>query len=58
MERIMWKLTFPYVKEIANGNLLHDSGKSNWGSGSTWRGGMERKVGGKVKREGTMYTYG
>ena len=24
--------TLPYVKQIANGNLLYDSGNSNWGS--------------------------
>ena len=26
MERVTWKLTLPYVKQIANGNLLCDSG--------------------------------
>jgi len=35
MERITWKLTLPYVKQIANGNLLNGSGKSNRGSVST-----------------------
>ena len=35
MERVMWKLTLPYVKQIANGNLLNGSGKSNRGSVST-----------------------
>ena len=25
-ERVTWKLTLPYVKQIANGNLLHVSG--------------------------------
>ena len=29
MERVTWKLTIPYVKHIANGNLLYDSGNSN-----------------------------
>ena len=29
MERIPWKLTIPYVKEIANGSLLYGSGNSN-----------------------------
>ena len=28
MERVTWKLTFPYVKQIANGNLLYGSGNS------------------------------
>ena len=32
MERVTWKLTIPYVKQIANGNLLYDSGNSNMGS--------------------------
>ena len=30
-----WKLTLPYVKQIANGNLLYGSGNSNRGSVST-----------------------
>ena len=32
MERITWKLTLPYVKQIANGNVLYGSGNSNGGS--------------------------
>ena len=32
MERVTWKLTLPYVKQIANGNLLCGSGNSNRGS--------------------------
>ena len=44
MERITWKLTLPYVKQIANRNLLYGSGNSNRGSVSTYRGGMGRKV--------------
>ena len=40
MERVTWKLTLPYVKQIANGNLLHGSGNSNKGSVSTQRGGV------------------
>ena len=35
MERVTWKLTLPYVKQIANGNFLHGSGNSNRGSVST-----------------------
>ena len=35
MERVTWKLTLPYVKLIANGNLLYGSGNSNRGSVST-----------------------
>ena len=32
MERVTWKFTIPYVKQIASGNLLYDSGTSNRGS--------------------------
>ena len=32
MERITWKFTIPYVKQIASGSLLYDSGTSNRGS--------------------------
>ena len=39
MEQVTWKLTLPYVKQTANGNLLYGSGNSNWGSVSTWTGG-------------------
>ena len=35
MERITWKRTVLYVKYIANGNLLYDSGSSNRGSLTT-----------------------
>ena len=35
MERVTWKLTLPYVKQIANGNLLSVSGTSNRDSVST-----------------------
>ena len=35
MERITQELTIPYVKYIANGNLLYGSGNSNRGSVST-----------------------
>ena len=52
MTRVTWKLTLPYVKQLANGNLLYDSGNSNRGSVSTERGGMVREMGGRFKREG------
>ena len=42
MERVMWKLTLPYVKQIANGNVLYDSGNSNR---MTLRDVMGREVG-------------
>ena len=45
MKRVTWKLTLPYVKQIANRNLLYGSGKSNGHSVSTERGGMGRKMG-------------
>ena len=32
MERVTWKLALPYIKQIANGNLLYGSGNSNRGS--------------------------
>ena len=35
MERVTWKLAFPYVKQIANRNFLYVSGNSNRGSVST-----------------------
>ena len=57
MERVTWKLTLPYVKWIANGNLLYGSGTQTgalyqprgvkWGG--IWEGGS--------KGRGDMYTY-
>ena len=35
MERVTWKLSLPYVKQIAIGHLLYDSGNSNRGSVTT-----------------------
>ena len=35
MERVTWKLTLPYVKQIANGNFLYGSGNSTRVSVST-----------------------
>ena len=35
MERVAWKLTLPYGKQIAHGNLLYVSGNSNRVSVST-----------------------
>ena len=56
MERVTWKLTIPYGKEIANRNLLYDSGNSNMGSVSIYRGGMGWEMAGSFKREG-IYVY-
>ena len=53
---VKMKLMLPCVKQIANGNLLYDSGNSNWGSVTIQRGVMGRKVGWRFKREGT-YVY-
>ena len=56
MERVTWKLTLPYVKSIANGNLLYGSGSLKAGSVSTLSGGMGGEMGGRVRREG-IYVY-
>ena len=53
VQRATGKLTLPYVKQIASGNLLYDSGNSNWVSVTTYRGGMGWEVGGRFKRDGT-----
>ena len=58
MERVTWNLILPYVKEIANGNLLCGSGNSKRGlyqpTGVGWGGKWE---GGSKGRE-HMYAYG
>ena len=51
-ERVTWKLTLPYVKQIANRNLLYGSGAQT-GAVSTWRsdaegGGREVQKGGAM----------
>ena len=59
MERATWKVTLPYVKQIAKGNFLHGSGNSNRGSASTYRGGVGQEMRGSFKREGIyVYLYG
>ena len=48
MERVTWKHTLPFVKQIANGSLLYDSGNSTRalqqstgvGRGGRWEGGL------------------
>ena len=45
MKRVTWTFTLPYVKQIANENLLYVSGISNRGSVSTYCGGMGREIG-------------
>ena len=58
MERVTWKLTLPYVKWIANRNLLYVSGNLNralYQSIGVGRGGRwEGSSGGRRY----MYTYG
>ena len=51
MERVTWKLTTPCVKQIANEDLLYDSGNSNRGSINLegWDGEMRQWL----QREGT-----
>ena len=53
MERVPWKLILPYVKQIANGNLLYDSGNSNQGSVTTQRVGKGWEMGRRFKKKGT-----
>ena len=52
MERVTWKLTLPYVKYVANGNLLYDSGNSNRGSVSTWMEGGDGEGDGRELQKG------
>ena len=49
-ESSMEAYTLSYVKQIANGNLLYDSGKSSRGSVTTYRGGKEWEGGSRGKR--------
>ena len=51
MERVSWKLTLPYVKWIANTNLLNVSGNSNRGSVSTLAG-CDGEGGGREVQKG------
>ena len=52
-ESSMEAYTLPCVKQITNGNLLYDTGNSNWGSMTTKRGGEVWEAGGRLKTEGT-----
>ena len=58
MERVTWKLTLPYVKQIANGNLLYtqetQTGTLYPSRGVGWGGRWDR--GSKGRRY--MYTHG
>ena len=58
MERVRWNLTLPYVKKIANGNLLYVSGNSN-GLCINLEGWDGEEDGREVQERGDiMYTYG
>ena len=58
MERVTWKLTLPYVKQIANGNSCMaqetQTGALYQPRGVGWGGRQE----GGSKEWGCMYTYG
>ena len=46
----------PFVKQTASRNVLCDTGSSTPCSETTSRGGMEREMGGELRRDGT-YAY-
>ena len=48
--------TLPCVKQLASGKLLYNTASSARYSVMTSRGGMG-EVGGRIKREGIMYSY-
>ena len=58
METVTWKLTLPYVKQIANGNLLYaqetQTGALYQSRGVEW----SREWQGGSKLRGYMYNYG
>ena len=56
MERVTWKLTLPYVKQIANEYFLYGSRNLNRGSVSIYRAKMGREMGGRLNRE-RRYVY-
>ena len=54
MERVTWKLTLSYVKQIANRNFLYGSGNSNRGYVSTQRWGMREGDEREVQKRGDI----
>ena len=58
MESVTWKLILPYIKSIANGNLLYGSENPNRGSISTQRGGVGGRWEAVSKGKVDMYMYG
>ena len=58
MERVIWKLTLPYVKQMANGNLLYDSGTQTGALYQPREVGGGRRWEGSSRGRGHIYTYG
>ena len=54
MERVTWKLTSPYVKQIANGNLLYASGISKSVCRPHLEGWDGKEDGREVQKEGDI----
>ena len=54
MERVTWKLTLPYVKQIANRNLLYGSRNSNRGSVINLEGWNGEGKGREVQKGGDI----
>ena len=50
-ERVTQKHTLPCIKQILNGNLLYDSGNSNWGSITVQRSGAAAKKSNSTSKE-------
>ena len=55
MERVTWKLILPYIKEMANRNLLYGSGNSNRGSVINLEGWDGEGDGREVQKGGDIY---
>ena len=55
-ERVTGKLTLPYAKYIADGNLLYGSETHTGALYQPRVGGMDREMGGRFKRKG-IYVY-
>ena len=55
MERVMWKLILPYVKQTANRNLLYGSGNKQ-GLCINLEGWDGEEMGGRFKSRGDVCT--
>ena len=51
MERLTWKHTSPFVKEIASGNLLYDLGNSNQGLSNKYVSLQQALAKGKTRKK-------